>query len=350
MDQPTISRLLDSFAEVGVRVLWVAVEAVVIFVLYRLIRATVNRLVARAAGPVPTDLTLAEDERAVELAERRRRLETMGSFGLRLVRWAAYTVAIVVGVEVLAPGVWTAIGALGVGLGVAIGGAVGFGAQQLVRDYLNGMLILGENPYSVGDVIAVAGVRGTVEEVGIRRTVLRDTDGTVHSVPNGQITVASNFTRTYAMVNEQVMVANGTDIGRATSLIDAIGREMAADPAWGSRILQAPAVIGVEPVVDQGIPILVRASVKPGEQWAVARELRGRIVNAFAANHVELPNARRFVMAARGPAGGPSAASTSSQPRDAATDDRGEDGVDVDTDAGPPEEVASVDRDAAPGR
>jgi small-conductance mechanosensitive channel len=172
-------------------VLLVAIVVGVAWLAYRVLARVARTFVARAAAaPLPGEVELDAEQRAIRRAERSRRLETVVAAGLRLVRWFTITVIAIVVVSVFLPSVWAAIGGLGVGFGVAIGGAIGFGAQQLVRDYLNGMLILGENPYGVGDIVAIAGVRGTVEEVGLRRTVIRDADGTVHSVPNGEIQVA----------------------------------------------------------------------------------------------------------------------------------------------------------------
>ncbi len=111
------------------------------------------------------------------------------------------------------------IGPAVAGLGV-VGVAVGFGAQHLVRDYLNGALILIENQFSKGDVIRAAGVAGTVEDFSLRRTTLRDLDGVVHTVPNGEITVASNLTRVWSRINLDVIVAYGTDIDKATEVVD----------------------------------------------------------------------------------------------------------------------------------
>ncbi|MCU0482733.1 MAG: mechanosensitive ion channel family protein [Chloroflexi bacterium] len=297
-----LDRALAAIGDLADGLITVAVGLVALFVAYRVAAWLVRSVADRAArAPLPGADPAAED-RAVRLAERRRRLETVASFTLRLVRWGVFAVAAGLVISVLLPGMWTSLGALGVALGVAVGGAVGFGAQQLVRDYLNGVLIMGENPYGVGDVVMVAGIRGTVEEVGLRRTVVRDSDGTVHSVPNGAIVVASNFTRTYARVNERFVVAYGTDIERATAVIDAVGRELAADPAWSTRILETPAVARVDPVLDPGIPIVVAAMVRPGEQWAVAAELRRRALAAFAREGIELASTQRLV-AARGGAG-----------------------------------------------
>ena len=132
------------------------------------------------------------------------------------------------------------IGPAVAGLGI-VGIAVGFGAQSLVKDYFNGVLILVENQFAKGDVVRVAGVSGTVEDFTLRRTTLRDADGVVHSVPNGEIGVASNLTRVWAQINENVSVAYGTDIDRATEVVDDVGRAMAADPDWaGPRPRGAP--------------------------------------------------------------------------------------------------------------
>jgi moderate conductance mechanosensitive channel len=284
----------------------VAIAVVALFIAYRVAAWLVRGVADRAAAaPMAGVGTLSAEDRTVRLAERRRRLDTIVAFTLRLVRWGVLGVAVAILIAVLAPGVWTSLGAVGVALGVAAGGAVGFGAQQLVRDYLNGVLIMGENPYGVGDVVMVAGIRGTVEEVGLRRTVVRDADGTVHSVPNGAIVVASNYTRTFARVNERFVVAFGTDIERATAVIDAVGREMAADPAWTGRILEAPAVSRVDPVLDPGVPIVVTAVVNPGEQWAVAGELRRRVLAAFSREAIDLASAQRLVVARQPGAAGP---------------------------------------------
>src|SRR5665811_337375 len=146
-------------------VLLVAIVVGVAWLAYRVLARVARTFVARAAAaPLPGEAELDAEQRAIRRAERSRRLQTVVAAGLRLVRWFTIAVIATVVVSVFLPSVWAAIGGLGVGFGVAIGGAIGFGAQQLVRDYLNGMLILGENPYGVGDIVAIAGVRGTVEE------------------------------------------------------------------------------------------------------------------------------------------------------------------------------------------
>jgi small-conductance mechanosensitive channel len=291
----------------------VALVVVVVWLAYRLLVRVVRAFVARAAAaPQPGEAGLDAEAQATRRAERRRRLDTVARFGLRLVRWLAVAIVVLVAVSAFLPSTWAALGGLGVGFGVAVGGAIGFGTQQLVRDYLNGVLILAENPYSVGDVISIAGVTGTVEEVDLRRTVIRDMDGTVHSVPNGAIGVASNFTRRFARVNERFMVAYGTDIDRASEVINAVGAAFAADAAWAPHLIETPTVLRVDPVVDPGIPILVSFTVRPGQQWAVAGEFRRRVIEALVREGIRLATAQRVQVDAPLPAPAPDSESAES--------------------------------------
>ena len=187
------------------------------------------------------------------------------------------------------------IGPAVAGLGV-VGVAVGFGAQHLVRDYLNGALILIENQFSKGDVIRVAGVAGTVEDFSLRRTTLRDLDGVVHTVPNGEILVASNLTRVWSRINLDVTVAYGTDIDKATEVVDEVGRAMAADPAWKRRVLEAPRVDRVAALAEYGVTLKILGTVRAPDQWAAAGELRKRLLAAFKEHGIEIPRPQRVVL------------------------------------------------------
>jgi small-conductance mechanosensitive channel len=285
------------------RVLAVALIVVALIVAYVITMALVRRLAAHAAkSPLPGDGALVPEERVVNEAIRRRRLDTVVLFISRLGRAILVVFGVFAAIGILAPEVITALGALGVALGAAVGAALGFGAQQLVRDYLNGLLILGENPFSVGDVVALAGIRGTVEEVGLRRTVVRDTDGVVHSVPNGEILVASNFTRTFARINERFAVAAGTEIDRATAVLGEVCTSLATADGWSDRFIEPPRVVRVDAAVpgDPGIPILVSATVRPGEQWEVAGELRRRAMDGLRVAGIDLA-AGRTLLVARAP-------------------------------------------------
>ena len=297
--QELLDRLTDLALVIAGRLVAVVVVVVVLVVVYSVVLAFVRR-VARHAGetPLPTEAELPPEERAVREAARRRRLDTLVLVASRLGRATVLVVGGLSAIAILAPEVITALGSLGVALGVAGGAALGFGAQQLVRDYLNGILILGENPFSVGDVVAIAGVRGTVEEVGIRRTIVRDADGVVHSVPNGEILVASNFTRTFARVNERFAVAAGTDIARATAVLGEVCAALADADGWSDRFIEPPQVVRVDAAAagETGIPILVSATVRPGDRLEAAGELRRRALDGLRAAGIDLAAGRTLVV------------------------------------------------------
>jgi small conductance mechanosensitive channel len=173
------------------------------------------------------------------------------------------------------------------GFGIA-GVAIGFGAQYLIRDLIAGTFIILENQYRVGDVARVADITGLVEEVTLRKTVLRDLDGIVHHVPNGEIRTASNFTRHFARVNLNVSVAYGTDLDHAISVINQVGKALAEDNNWREVIKSPPQVLRVNNLSDSGIDIKILGDVKPMQQWAVMGELRLRLKKAFDDEGIEI--------------------------------------------------------------
>ena len=180
------------------------------------------------------------------------------------------------------------IGPILAGFGVA-GIAVGFGAQFLIRDLIAGIFILMENQYRVGDVAKVADVIGYVEEINLRKTVLRDLDGIVHHVPNGEIRVASNYSRHFARVNLNVSVAYGTNLDFAIGVINRVCQEMAEEEGWSAVFRTVPQVLRVDKLGDSGIDIKILGDVKPLEQWRTMGELRLRIKKAFDAEGIEIP-------------------------------------------------------------
>jgi small-conductance mechanosensitive channel len=195
---------------------------------------------------------------------------------------------VIVGVIMILSEVGVAVAPMLAGLGIA-GIGIGFGAQYLIRDLIAGIFILLENQYRVGDVARVADVAGLVEEVTLRKTVLRDLDGIVHHVPNGEIRVASNFTRHFSRVNLNISVGYGTDLDHAMSVINRVGKELAEDEKWREKIISPPKVERVDNLGDSGIEIKILGDVKPIQQWAVMGELRLRLKKAFDAEGIEIP-------------------------------------------------------------
>ena len=272
----------------GLAILVIAVVALLVMRFGRLaIHGVVQALLDREA----TEGT-AQELSAIEV---RKRIDTLDHLGGNVLR---FFVVIIAGLMVL--------GRLGLDVGPAIAGlgvvgiAVGFGAQSLVRDYLNGALILVENQFSKGDVVTVAGVTGTVEDFSLRRTTLRDLDGIVHTVPNGEIKVASNRTRTWARINQNVLVAFGTDIDKAIEVVENVGREMAEDPVWKRRILEPPRVERVESIDELGITLKILGSVRAAEQWAASGEFRKLLLAAFSEHGIEIPRPHRVVFTGEG--------------------------------------------------
>jgi small conductance mechanosensitive channel len=260
---------------------------VIAFILIRLAHVFV-RGIARALLSREKLEGTARELTTLELKKRQDTIETLAANVIR------FFVSIIALLMILETGFGLDIGPAIAGLGIA-GIAIGLGTQHLVRDYLNGALIMLENQYAIGDVVSIAGVTGQVEDFTLRRTTLRDADGTVHTVPNGEITVASNLTRVFARVNQDVQVVYGTDIDRATVIVNKVGREVADDPNWGPRILEAPHVDSVSALGEYGVTLRITAKVGASEQWDVAGELRKRILKAFAANHIEIAQSGRLI-------------------------------------------------------
>jgi len=174
------------------------------------------------------------------------------------------------------------------GAGV-VGLAIGFGAQSVIKDILNGIFILMEDQYDVGDVVKVAGIAGLVEDINLRRTILRDLDGVVHSIPNGEITTSSNYTEEYSRVNLNVRVAYEEDIDRCIQVINKVGEELMKDDVFGPMILTPPRVLRVDEFAESGLEVKILGDTKPLKQWDVMGELRKRIKKAFDKEGIEIP-------------------------------------------------------------
>jgi len=180
--------------------------------------------------------------------------------------------------------------------GVA-GVAIGFGAQTLVKDFINGFFILAENQYDIGDTVKIAGVQGVVENMTLRRTVLRDADGTVHTVPSSDIQVVSNLTRDWTQLNLQVSVAYAVDSDKVIALLKQIGDELAHDPDFADLIVATPVVSGIDKVSGNTVEYLMIVKTQPGSQFPVRRELQRRIKASFEKNGIEPGDPSRVIVA-----------------------------------------------------
>jgi small conductance mechanosensitive channel len=270
----------------------VVVALVAIWLMRLAISAAVRHLLERRG--IPEGQLTADD--------LERRVKTLQRLAIRVASAIIGLVALLMILDEVGVSIGPAVAGLGV-----VGIAVGFGAQTLIRDWLAGVFIILENQYSAGDVVRISGVDGVVEDFSLRRTALRDLDGTVHTVPNGSIVVASNMTRGWARVNLDISVAYDTDIDRASAIIDEVGRSLTTDDTWRDRVIEPPSVQRVNALGDSAVTLKVLGQVRPAEQWAVAGELRKRILAAFAAEDIEIPFPHQ-VMVTRQQGGGASRA------------------------------------------
>ena len=209
------------------------------------------------------------------------------------------TLAWVVGVMMIISEFGVDIGPLIAAAGV-VGVAVGFGGQYLIRDIISGLFIILENQYRVGDVISTGGKSGKVEALNLRLTILRDADGVVHHIPNGEVKIASNMTKHFARVNLSLGVGYDTDIAKLEEVVNKIGEEMEKDPEWSDKILSAPKFIRINEFADSAINVKILGETQPGDKWAVLGELNKRIKIAFDREGIEIPFPQRVVHKAQG--------------------------------------------------
>jgi moderate conductance mechanosensitive channel len=175
------------------------------------------------------------------------------------------------------------------GAGIA-GVALGFGAQSLVKDILAGLFIILENQYRVDDVVQInQGVAGVVTRISLRQTVLRDLDGMVHHIPNGNIEIATNLTMEYANVNLDIGVSYATDLEKLEKIINKVGRDLADDAEWKDVIFEAPQFLRVDNFADSAIIVKILGKTAPIKQWDVTGELRKRLKIAFDKEGIEIP-------------------------------------------------------------
>lgn len=180
-------------------------------------------------------------------------------------------------------------------VGSAVGVAVGFGAQDLVKSVIAGFFILAEDQYHIADVISIGGVTGTVEEIRLRVTVLRDLDGYVHYVPNGIIDVTTNLTQQFSQVVLDIGIAYKEDVDRALEVLGDELRSLALDPEWSERVIEEPQILGVDALGDSAVTLRAVMKVGADDRWLVKREALRRIKNRFDADDIEIPFPHRTV-------------------------------------------------------
>lgn len=302
-----LARFIDWIVAKPAKVVLILVIAYVVNrIIRRAIRRMVERLVAereqraaeRAAAEVDDGRFSAFRERAREKAQflalqRERslqRTQALGTVLRSITSMVVYGMAIII---VLAE-FGVSLGPLVAGAGI-VGVAVGFGAQSLVKDFLSGIFMLVEDQYGIGDVIDVGEATGVVEEVNLRTTQIRDVNGTVWHVPNGEIRRIGNKSQQWARTVLDIEVAYDTDLSHASAVIKAAADSLFEDQLENATVLEEPELWGIQELGASGIAIRVALKTEPGEQFATARELRRRVKDAFDAAGIEIPFPQRTI-------------------------------------------------------
>lgn len=215
-----------------------------------------------------------------------QRAETISTALRGIATFAIYSVAFLLVIQTFD----IELGPLFAGAGI-LGVVIGFGAQTMIRDFLAGFFIIAEDWYGVGDIVDAGEASGTVEQVTLRATRLRDINGVVWNVPNGEIRRAGNKSQQWGRAVLDIGVALDTDIDFAQEVIKQAADDLASDEAHATEIIDEPEVLGVEEIGTDRIVIRVIVKTTPSSQWNVARELRARIKAAFDSNGIDLPPA-----------------------------------------------------------
>ncbi len=237
----------------------------------------------RLLGVMTRKLVSMSEKRPADSAIRAQQVRTITGV-VRSV--GAFLIIFFAGMSILKDAFKINIEPLLASAGIA-GLAIGFGAQTMVKDVINGFFILVENQYDLGDTVRIAGVSGAVEEISLRRTTLRDGDGTLHIVPNSAIQIVSNTTRDWSQVTLHVAADYGENSDRVVQLLQETAKAFYEDPEFKSDVVAEPQVPGIERVRGNEVDYLMLVKVRPGKQYGVARELRRRIKTCFEQNKIK---------------------------------------------------------------
>jgi moderate conductance mechanosensitive channel len=283
----SLARLADLLLARPAQVLLILVVA---FVVNRLLRRGIRRLVASMTkervrrGLDSLRPTVLDNSDELPTLRRLQRAQTIGGLLQNATSVAVWGMAVLTALETIGVN----LGPLVAGAGI-VGVALGFGAQNLVRDLISGVFMLLEDQYGIGDVIDVGPAVGTVEGVGLRSTRVRDVDGVLWHVPNGEIHRVGNMSQGWSRALLDIEVAWSSDLQHAIEVIKRVAEELWKDEQWSGLLLGQPEVWGVEELGENGIKIRLVAKTRPLEQWKVERELRARIKAAFEREGVEIP-------------------------------------------------------------
>jgi moderate conductance mechanosensitive channel len=279
IDIPKLGETKYLITLVSIRGVKVLVIILVVYIFIRLMRMVSRKIIE-----------YTQDDDHTTQSDREKRAETLA----QILNASSRIFAITIGAFMVLRELDFNITPLLTGAGIA-GVALGLGAQSIVRDYLNGFFVLMENQFRVGDVIRIDTHEGLVEKITLRTTMLRDVEGGLHIIPNGEIKSVRNLTYGWSQVRLDVGVSYDEEMDRVFSLLEQVGQAMSADPVFGGLLLETPRILGIESFDENQVTIRLLAKTLPQRQWEVARELRRRIRATFDDHGIAAPFPRRVV-------------------------------------------------------
>ena len=282
------------------RPLRIIIIAVIAFIVSRVLKRLIRRAVARLSerrsssslqklrqkGPGRHLFSEEDDSQRAE-----ERAATIGSVLSSVTTATVWAIALLMILGQLGINIAPLLASAGI-----VGVALGFGSQTIVRDFLSGVFMVVEDQFGVGDIVNVGEITGTVEKVSLRTTTLRDYQGTVWHVPNGEISRIGNLSQLWSKAVLNIEVSYDTDLRFAEGVIQRVANEMWQDPEWGGdELMESPEVAGIQNLGADGIAIRLSVKTSPAMQWAVERELRMRIKEAFDEAGIEIPFPQRTI-------------------------------------------------------
>ncbi len=266
-----LSYLEKWFFDAGIKILAIILVG---FIIYKFSKPVITKMIEKIITQDPA-FTKEEEER------REKTLIKIinGTIKIAIIIFVFLIVLSEFGVD---------IGPLIAGAGI-VGLALGFGGQYLVRDVINGLFIILENQYRVGDVVTIVGISGKVEDISLRITTMRDIDGTVHHIPHGDIKTVSNMAKGFSRVNININVAYDTELDKVKYLINQIGQELSKDPDYKDLIIDPPKFVRLGSFGDSALSIKILGETKPLAQWDIAGEMLRRIKLTFEKEGIEIP-------------------------------------------------------------
>lgn len=261
----------------GIRIVFIAVFA---YILIRILNKFIERAVRLA---VVADSQISPDSEK----KREETLIHIFKFTIKVVIWIIAGLMILEEFGVQIAPILAAAGIVGI--------AFGFGGQYLIKDIISGLFIILENQYRIGDIVAFDKVSGLVENITLRKTTLRDMDGTVHHIPHGEVKTVSNYSKDFSRINLNVGIAYNSDLEKVIRLVNKVGQELFNDDNFKEMLVTPPQFLRVDNLEDSSVVIKIVADTKPLKQWELTGELRKRLLIAFNKEGIEIPFPQRVV-------------------------------------------------------